>query len=48
VAGLASALDGRPAAVHREQERLEVDAPAKPARKGSTSTARSQAKKKAS
>ena len=32
VAGLASALDGRPATVHREQERLEVDRPA-PARK---------------
>jgi chromosome segregation ATPase len=47
VAGPAGALDGRPAPVHREQERLEVDTPAKPPRKRSTGTA-SRAKKKAS
>jgi chromosome segregation ATPase len=45
VSNLAGALDSRPAPVPREQERLAVDAPAKPPRKRSSSTTRSRAKK---
>ena len=45
VANLASTLDAAPAQQPREQERLEVDTPSKPARKRNAGTTRSRAKK---
>ena len=45
VGNLASALDSAPAQQPREQERLAVDTPSKPARKRRASTTRSRAKK---
>jgi CRP-like cAMP-binding protein len=45
VASMSRALDAAPAPMPREQERLEVDAPPKPARKRGGSSSRSRAKK---